>query len=102
MYFSEDEKVHNVNSSTFLFSRISPQSTILYSFVEFSIMSKVSEKVTMGGVETIPTALSESDVTALRPPYIPSKADQEAVPNPGIIFLPSPCLRTTIYGQHKR
>lgn len=84
------KKVHNVNSFPHSFFSIEyphkvPHSTVL---LNSPTMPKISEKVTMRGagrVETIPTALPGSDVTALRPPYIPSKADQEAVPNPGII-----------------
>lgn len=53
-------------------------------------MSKVSEEFTterVDGVRTIPVAFSGNHVTALRTPYIPSKDDQEAVPNPGISSL---------------
>lgn len=49
------------------------------------IMSKISEEFTGNGeAKTIPIAFSGSHVTALRPPYIPSKDEQEAIPNPGI------------------
>lgn len=43
----------------------------------------------MGGAGTIPIAFPGSDVTALRPPYIPNESDQNAVPNPGTNSLPS-------------
>lgn len=47
-----------------------------------------ADRARVGRVGTIPIALPGDDITVLRPPYIPSKGDQEAVPNPGIIYLP--------------
>lgn len=75
--------------------------TVVISLIEYShnyhhIMSKVSEEFTadgVGGVGIIPIAPPGDDITALRPPYVPSKGDQEAIPNPGIIYFFPVCAK---------